>query len=344
MVYYISKLTKREINIMMRAFAFIFLFIFHCSVSYADIVDDRMQAILNNLSLKYNMKYPSGVTKKGIAVLDFTESSEKAKAAGIGTTVRENLSRRIITSNIFYLADRDTLHKSMREIELSQTGLVDDNSLVKAGRIAGVQIFIRGTVSDIADDFLVSCKIIDVETGIVVAMADTRIPQNRLIEVKEKYAYEYIAQYGLGINVQVSYMPAIKCPINNYTSYMIDSFLNYRPKLWLNFKLGVSYYTLEFDKIENIQSTTVFPTVSGAANYTTSVMPGDPTLNTPVTWQKSKIDFLSPYIGLDYNWTPSRLFTIGFGLGLNFVKNIEYVQQYDKGYHDLYPETTHAVK
>jgi hypothetical protein len=229
----------------------------------------------------------------------------------------------------------------MKEIEISQTGLVDDKTIVKAGKISGVQVFITGSVSDIGDEFIINCKIIDVETGTVVAIADAKIPQDELIETRERYAYEYISQYGLGINVQVSYVPVVKSPVDKYTSTMIDTFLNYRPMLWLNFKLGISYYTLDFDQISNIPSTTVFPTVSGAANYTTAVMPGDPTLNTPVTWEKSTIDFISPYIGLDYNWTPSRLFTIGVGMGLNFVKNIEYIQQYDKGYHDIYPTTTH---
>jgi TolB-like protein len=300
-----------------------------------------MQAVFQELSEKYIKKHPLSIVKKGLAVLDFAEKSDKAKKSGIGNTVRENLSRKIISSNIFYLVDRDTLQKSIGEIEMSQTGLVDDKSVIQAGKMVGVQVFITGTISDVGDDFLVSCRVIDVETGTVVAMADTKIPQDELIETMEKYAYEYISQYGLGINVQVSYIPKIKSPVDGYTSYMIDTFLNYRPELWLNFKLGVSYFSLEFEEMSNISSKSVYPTIEGAGNYSTSIMPGDPTLNTPVNWQNASISYVSPYIGLDYNWTPSRLFTLGLGVGMNFTKNIEFLQQYDKGYYDLYPSTTH---
>jgi len=312
------------------------------TLSYADVVDKKMQVVLQELSEAYVKKNPVGTVKRGLAVLNFSENSEKAKKAGIGTTIRENLSRKVISSNIFYLVDRDTLQKSISEIEMSQSGLIDDKSISKAGKIAGVQVFITGSVSDIGNEFVVNFKVIDVETATVVAMTETRIPQDELIEVREKYAYEYIAQYGLGINVQFSYIPKIKCPIDGYTSYMLDTFLNYRPMLWLNFKLGVSYYALEFNKIGNIPSAIIFPTITIAPNYNNPPAPGEPFMNVPIIWQKSKIDFISPYIGLDYNYTPSYWFTIGFGFGLNLVKNIEYVQQYDKGFKDRFPETTHV--
>jgi TolB-like protein len=320
----------------------ILIFIFISSVTYADTVDRKIQAVFQELSEKYIKKHPAGTVKKGLAVLEFSEKSDKAKKAGIGNTIRENLSRKIISSNLFYLVDRDTFKKSISEIEISQTGFVDDKSIVQAGKMVGIQVFITGSVSDVGEDFLVSCRVIDVETGTVVAMAETKIPQDELVETREKYAYEYISQYGLGINIQMSYIPKIKSPVDGYTSYMIDTFVNYRPELWLNFKLGVSYFNLDFNEKNNISSKTVFPTITGAGNYSVPTMPGDPTLNTPVNLEKASISYISPYIGFDYNWTPSRLFTLGLGVGLNIAKDIEFIQQFDKGYYDLYPSTTHS--
>jgi hypothetical protein len=50
----------------------IILFLSICSASYADVVDTKMQTVLQELSQKYIMKYPADVTKKGLAVLTFT--------------------------------------------------------------------------------------------------------------------------------------------------------------------------------------------------------------------------------------------------------------------------------
>jgi hypothetical protein len=61
---------------------FIILFISISSISYADVVDNKMQTVFQELSEKYIKKYPAGVIKKGLAVLDFTENSEKAKRQG----------------------------------------------------------------------------------------------------------------------------------------------------------------------------------------------------------------------------------------------------------------------
>jgi len=102
--------------------------------------------------------------------LNLMRSQKKQKKTGLGNTVREVISRRVITSAVFYLIDRDNLQATLKEMELSLTGLVKDDEILRVGKLAGVQVFIAGSISELKDNFVINTKIIDCETGEIVGV------------------------------------------------------------------------------------------------------------------------------------------------------------------------------
>ena len=138
------------------------------------------------------------------------------------------------------------------------------------------------------------------------------IPQKDLITKQEKIAFEYISKYGLGINFQSSIFQ-VKTPKleqgQSVFPFLFDVYLNYRPALWLNFKLGISSLSFRIESAENVKVETVYPDITKASNYadyqgkTTSV----PGIDMSIT---------SPYIGFDLNWTPTQKFNFGFGVSM----------------------------
>ena len=110
-------------------------------------VDAEAADTMERIVTEYLKKYPSAGMKRGICVLPFSEESALAKEAGLGTTMRDIISGTITQSQVFFLVDRDTLSDRMKEMELSMTGMVDEKSIIRAGKQAGVSVFLTGSVS-----------------------------------------------------------------------------------------------------------------------------------------------------------------------------------------------------
>ena len=128
----------------------------------------------------------------------------------------ELISKEAARSTVFYLVDRDTLNESLKEQKLSLSGLIDEKTTIEPGNTAGVAVFISGSVSEIKDAYQISVKITDVETSKVIGIETAAIPVEELVQAGNKIAFEYISQYGLGINFQQSYAVSIVSPRDNY--------------------------------------------------------------------------------------------------------------------------------
>lgn len=300
---------------MKKLFILFILIVYPFTNLFADDIDNQMQGILSDLSAKYLEKHPVKTDKFGLAVLPFENKSQAAIDASIGETIREALSRIVVRSNVFYLVDRDIVEQSMKEMELSMTGAVKDNDIIKAGNLAGVRVFLCGTVTEERDSFVINARLVDVETGIVVAVTKGEIPANRLMEKREQFAYEYISQYGLGINSQFAFAPMIKTPRDGSMTTVLDVFMNYRPYLWLNFKLGITFFNMTYTKEEVGLASKLYPNASDheSANsyneFNSSVM----------HVKNADISEFGPYFGFDINWTPRQFFSLGFGAAISMI-------------------------
>jgi TolB-like protein len=311
----------------MRKNFFIIIVVSLLSLNLTNLFAKKTLVQLNNqirdafirISDEYVKKFPLTSTKKGLAVLPFNEESEIAKKKGLGNIVREIISEKVLTSQVFYLVDRDTLQQSLKEFELSLTGLVDEEKMVKAGRLVGVQVFLTGSISEVGNSFQITIKLIDVETGTTVAMENVLVDQEELIIKKREIEFAYIAKYGLGINFQQNYW-TIKQVVDGINLWTTDVFLNYRAYLWLNFKLGVSSINMEIN-YKQMEYEKVYRDIN---NYDTSNIKGN-----LLSYNGGKMEEVSPYFGFDYNITPSEKFTIGFGIGCNFISHPVLNQDYD---------------
>lgn len=269
--------------------------------------ETEIQMTFKALSEDYSARHPHIIVKKGLAVLPFKEESASAKKAGVGNTIRELISKQIAKSTIFYLVDRDTLEESFKEQRLALSGLIDEETAIKAGNTAGISVFITGSVSELGKEFQITIKIIDVETSEVVGIHTIKKPVYLLIRERDKLAFEYISQYGLGINFQHSFALSIESPRPDYTFTISDVYVNYRPKLWLNFKLGVSYLSLDYREEGTFPAINMQPEITSASNFD----------NPYISVNPATIEMTTLYSGVDLNWTPTRKINIGFGYSIS---------------------------
>lgn len=252
-------------------------------------------------------------------MLPFKEESEQAKSKGLGNTVREILAGRVVTSQIFFLIDRDALEASLKEIQLSMTGIVDEKTTIEAGKISGVKVFLPGSISELQGDMVITMRLTETDSGKVVAQETATVKSRDMLDKKREIEFGYIAQYGLGINFQQSWI-FMKSPINSTSASSTDIFLNYRPLLWLNFKLGI-----------NNTGVKVGP---GQFNNVSDIYPQMPAIDKPafINYNGGSMNLLGPYVGIDFNWTPSEKFTLGMGVSLSTYSSPTLVQNYNPGY------------
>jgi TolB-like protein len=275
-------------------------------------VDDAADSSFAKLTEQFSKKYPAAGMKRGLSVLPFKEESELARAKGLGSAIREVLSQSALKSQVFYLIDRDTLERRMKEVEVGMTGLVDEKTAVAAGRQAGVQVFVAGSIAEVGDAFQVSVKLIDVETGEVAAQDMISVPAERLVEKQREIAFGYIAKHGIGINIQTSYMFMFQTAIDSI-AVVNDVYVSYRPALWLNFKLGVTNLYVELVDEGTRPVTQLFPnaTIATVDNYA-----GVVDVAPPSEYPGGKLQTTAPTVGVEYNYMLSEKFVIAAGISI----------------------------
>jgi TolB-like protein len=116
-----------------------------------------------------------------IAIIEF--SNLDGNVTNFGKYLAEELTTRLFRTGRFEIIERQLIKKIMGEQKLSATGLVDEKSASKFGRILGVDALTTGTIADLNTSVTINARLIASETGSVFAVASVKIPMNKEIEI-----------------------------------------------------------------------------------------------------------------------------------------------------------------
>jgi TolB-like protein len=296
----------------------VILIIILSNIVFANNLDMQIQKAFENLSIDYVQNNPLNGVKHGVAIFPFTEKSQKAKNNKLGSTLEEIIAQSIVSSSqIFYLVERENFKHLLDEIALSQTGLLENSGIINDSNLAGANAIITGTITEIKNKFIISIRIINVSSGTVESIQKIEIVQDELIRKNEILALETISQYGLGINFQWS-TAFISTDTKNFTHFT-DVYLNYRPLLWLNLKMGGTVMSVNFNS-DFAEASNVYPTLSNQPNP----------LISDLNYDGGNLTLISPYVGLEYNHMFSQNFFTSLGSSFIFGSGI-LTQQYSNG-------------
>lgn len=104
-----------------------------------------------------------GTYQPFIAVFNFDESNQQAQ--GLGKTLSEMLITALIQDQKYIVMERLQLEKILQEQSLSQTGVIDEETALKVGKLSGLEAVILGSVSRLNRTVEADVRLIDVETG-----------------------------------------------------------------------------------------------------------------------------------------------------------------------------------
>jgi TolB-like protein len=139
------------------------LFTFLISSVYAATDFDKE---IDQLSGKIAEKI-AAAGKKKIAVVDFTDLD--GTVTELGRFLAEEFSTALAgTGKGFTVVDRIHLKSLLREHKLSSTGLIDQDTIRRLGKIAGVDSLITGSLTPLGESVRINVKVLDIETAAVI--------------------------------------------------------------------------------------------------------------------------------------------------------------------------------
>ncbi len=111
--------------------------------------------------------------KTKIAVLDF-QLQGHFDNPDMGAIVAEWFITAMVREGRFDVVERRLLEKVLTEHQLAMTGALDANSASQIGKLLGVKTIISGSVIRLQDILEVNARIIDVESGSIIAAENVR--------------------------------------------------------------------------------------------------------------------------------------------------------------------------
>ncbi len=104
-----------------------------------------------------------------VAVLDADLQKGIDKSAS--SAISEKLTERLVLSGRFIVLDRSNVEQVLREREFQLSGLVSDSEISEAGKYLGADFVVAIRVQRVDRTYMVSAKMIAVDTGIIARQA-----------------------------------------------------------------------------------------------------------------------------------------------------------------------------
>lgn len=108
-----------------------------------------------------------------IAVLPFVPADSSPSKDG--WNISEKLTTQVVRSGKVQAVERSLLRQIVSEHELGRTGLLDNRLLKKLGKVFSVDGVVTGTFVTLGRDVVVNARLIEVETGLIVAATERKL-------------------------------------------------------------------------------------------------------------------------------------------------------------------------
>lgn len=128
----------------------------------------------------------SRVTQVGarltIAVLPFESKGEAQKQA---MSVTDKLVTQLVNLRRFEVMERTALEKVLKEHTLQSSGVVDEKTAVKMGKVVGADAIILGEINIQANFAKVSARVIDTETSQTIVAKESQAESTNLADIEK---------------------------------------------------------------------------------------------------------------------------------------------------------------
>lgn len=233
-----------------------------CAAGNIWAADDSIRSQVRQASESLTEAYIAGKGlhfRQNMAILEFKDITEGGSSGNITRGVEDLFSSTFSRSTVFTLVERRNIETLLEEQKLQLMGVTDSEGTVDLGQIQNAQSLLLGTVNLVGDTYLVHVRIVDVESGQMVA-EDLTLNRREMVETKRQLDIEYISAMGVGISI-LGYDLTFG---GNNSSLDFNDFdttifgrpfgveYKYRPATWFMLGLGIETFGGTIKSYENV--------------------------------------------------------------------------------------------
>lgn len=125
-------------------------------------------------------------TKNIAVVFPLEDLKEAPETKGLGTDIADTLTSVLSKKSGFKVVERQMLSKIIEELNLNNSGVIDPDSAVKAGKLLGANILIMGSYLKFMEQVKINIRLVDTETGAILKTASIKGRFNNILDLEEK--------------------------------------------------------------------------------------------------------------------------------------------------------------
>lgn len=158
-------------------------------------------------------------TRPTLAVLPLDRASASEEYDGLGKALAGMLVTDLSKVPELELVERDRLQALMDEMQLAETGFLDEATAQKLGRGLGAKFVLTGSFSVVKETFLLDARVVEVETGAIRKAADASGSITDFITVEKDLVEALVEGLDIQLTSSVRRQLLVEAPTEDFGAF-----------------------------------------------------------------------------------------------------------------------------
>ncbi|HWU40431.1 MAG TPA: CsgG/HfaB family protein, partial [Candidatus Acidoferrum sp.] len=124
--------------------------------------------------------------------MPFTNLTGQKEYDWLSIGIGEVFTTKLGSLSCFNLVERIKISEALKEMELGQTGLIDENTAPQVGKMIGAEGLVTGSFQIAGPAIRIDARLLDVETGRIYAFAGTFGELDKIFEAQDRIAASFL--------------------------------------------------------------------------------------------------------------------------------------------------------
>ncbi len=157
-----------------------------------------------------------------VGVTPFVNITQNKEFDWLGIGISESLCTKLASLPYLTLVERTRLSEALKEIELGQTGLIDETTAAKTGQMAGAEELVVGSYQIIGQKVRINARFVDVEKGKIKKTAEATGNMDQIFDLQDQIAASFLDNLKLPITEEEKPVVTAK-PTESLEAYKLYS-------------------------------------------------------------------------------------------------------------------------
>jgi len=123
-----------------------------------------------------------------IAVFPLEDLTSSAETKGLGEEIAATLTDGLARSGKVRIVERSRLKQMLEELKLSASGIIDDQTAIRAGKFLGANALLLGSFLKFRESVKINVRMVKTETGEILSTERVTGKFSALLDLEEKLA------------------------------------------------------------------------------------------------------------------------------------------------------------